>query len=116
MTRAREVIEEFWEIQNDHDYTKMLHLFADNAVFEDPAIGRVEGKPAIAELMAMLTRELADKKMHFEVLEIAGDDHVAWSHWLWKRPDGDIEGVGLYKVEDGQLTSYRDFYAVPEGG
>jgi len=50
------------------------------------------------------------------VLEIAGDEQVAWSHWLWKRPDGDIEGVGLYKVRDGQLIYYRDCYAVPQAG
>ncbi len=114
MGQAKAVIEKFWEIQNGHDYTKLVPLFADDAVFEDPAIGRVEGKEAITALLHRLTKELADKKMYFEVLEIAGDDSVAWSRWLWKRPDGDLEGVGLYRVRDGQLTSYRDFYAVPE--
>lgn len=59
---------------------------------------------------------LAGKKMHFEVLEIAGDEHAGRSCWLWKRPDGDFEGVGLYKVGDGQLSSCRDFYAVPVDG
>lgn len=116
MMQAKEVIETFWEIQNDNDYSKLIPLFAENAVFEDPAIGRVEGKEAITALLHHLTKELADKKMHFEVLEIAGDESVAWSRWLWKRLDGDIEGVGLYKVDDGKLTSYRDFYAVPDEG
>ncbi len=111
---ARETIETFWKIQDGHDYTRLIPLFAEDAVFEDPAIGRVEGKDAIASLFEQLTKELADKKMHFEVLEIAGDDTVAWSRWLWKRPDGDIEGVGLYRVKDGKLSSYRDFYPVPD--
>ena len=111
---AKEVIEQFWSIQDGHDYTKLIPLFADDAVFEDPAIGRIEGKENIADLFAQLTKELADKKMHFEVLEIAGDETVAWARWLWTRPDGDLEGVGLYKVQDGQLVSYRDFYAVPK--
>mgnify|MGYP003679522228 FL=1 len=115
MAQAKQLIEKFWQIQNDNDYSKLIPLFADNAVFEDPAIGRVEGIEAIAALLHHLTRELADKKMHFELLEIAGDEHVAWSRWLWKRPDGDIEGVGLYKVADGKLTYYRDCYAVPAG-
>lgn len=114
MAQAKALIETFWELQDGHDYRKLIPLFADDAVFEDPAIGRVEGIDAISALLHHLTRELADKKMHFEVLEIAGDEHVAWSRWLWKRPDGDIEGVGLYKVADGKLTSYRDCYAVPE--
>lgn len=116
MMQAKDVIEKFWEIQNKNDYSQLIPLFAEDAVFEDPAIGRVEGKEAITALLHHLTKELADKKMHFEVLEIAGDESVAWSRWLWKRPDGDIEGVGLYKVHDGKLTSYRDFYAVPDEG
>lgn len=111
---ARQVIETFWKIQNDHDYSKLIPLFADDAIFEDPAIGRIEGKDNIAALFAQLTKELADKKMHFEVQEIAGDETVAWARWLWKRPDADLEGVGLYRVHDGKLTHYRDFYAVPE--
>lgn len=114
MAQAKELIETFWELQDGHDYGKLIPLFADDAVFEDPAIGRVEGIEAISALLHRLTKELADKKMHFEVLEIAGDEHVAWSRWLWKRPDGDIEGVGLYRVAGGKLTSYRDCYAVPE--
>lgn len=114
MASAKQVIETFWKIQNDHDYTRLSPLFADDAIFEDPSIGKVEGKPAIDKLLAELTKQLADKKMHFEVLEIAGDEHVAWSRWLWKRPDGDVEGVGLYKIANGQITSYRDFYTAPE--
>lgn len=112
--QAKQVIEQFWEIQNDNDYSKLIPLFADDAVFEDPAIGRVEGIAAISALLHQLTKELAEKKMHFEVLEIAGDASVAWSRWLWKRPDGDVEGVGLYTVVDGKLTSYRDCYVMPE--
>lgn len=111
---AKQVIEKFWSVQDGHDYTKLIPLFADNAIFEDPAIGRIEGKENIATLFARLTQELADKKMHFEVLEIAGGETIAWARWLWKRPDGDLAGVGLYKVQNGKLTSYRDFYPVPE--
>ncbi|GAB5488994.1 MAG: hypothetical protein Pars2KO_25640 [Parasphingorhabdus sp.] len=112
--QAKDVIEKFWDIQDGHDYTKLIPLFADDATFDDPAIGRIEGKENIAALFAELTKELAEKKMHFEVLEIAGDESVAWARWLWKRPDGDLEGVGLYKVKDGKLISYRDFYPEPK--
>ncbi|VWX61061.1 nuclear transport factor 2 family protein [Sphingorhabdus sp. 109] len=114
MAQAKALIETFWELQDGHDYSKLIPLFADDAVFEDPAIGRIEGIEAISALLHHLTKELADKKMHFQVLEIAGDEQVAWSRWLWKRPDGDIEGVGLYRVADGKLTAYRDCYTVPE--
>ncbi len=114
MAQAKELIEKFWDIQDGHDYTKMIDLFADDAVFQDPVIGRVDGKENIRALLARLTEELADKKMYFEVVEIAGDEQTAWSRWIWKRPQGDIEGVGLYKVENGLMTYYRDFFAVPD--
>tara|TARA_R110000850_G_scaffold80010_1_gene172078 strand:+ start:501 stop:848 length:348 start_codon:yes stop_codon:yes gene_type:complete len=114
MAQAKALIERFWQIQNDHDYGRLIPLFADDAIFEDPAIGRVEGIEAITALLHRLTEEMAGRKMHFELLEIAGDESVAWSRWLWKRPDGDIEGVGLYRVADGKLTHYRDCYAVPD--
>ena len=49
--QAKAVIEKFWTIQNDHDYSKLVPLFTEDAVFEDPAIGRVKGIAAITELL-----------------------------------------------------------------
>ena len=61
-----------------------------------------------------LDKLFADNPPQFEVLEIAGDESVAWSRWQWKRPQGNVEGVGLYKVQSGQFISYRDVFEVPE--
>ena len=36
MKNAKEVIERFWEIQDEGDYTKLVDLFSEDAVFEDP--------------------------------------------------------------------------------
>jgi len=116
MAAAREVIGKFWDIQNDGDYGALLPLFAEDAVFEDPIIGRVEGKKAIGELLNRLTKELADVGHFFEVLEIAGDEEVAWARWIWKRDEGDLEGVGLYRVKNGKLVSYRDFFDAKSAG
>lgn len=114
MAAAKELAERFWDIQINGSHAELLPLFAENAVFEDPAIGRVDGKPAIAKLLAHLDKLFAGSPPQFELLEVAGDDNVAWSRWIWKRPQGDVEGVGLYKVQDGLFTSYRDFFEVPE--
>ncbi|QJB69982.1 nuclear transport factor 2 family protein [Parasphingorhabdus halotolerans] len=114
MGQAKALAEQFWDIQINGSHVDLLPLFADNAVFEDPAIGRVEGKPAIAKLLAHLDKLFAGNPPQFEVLEIAGDETVAWSRWIWKRPQGDVEGVGLYRVQDGKFISYRDVFAVPE--
>lgn len=114
MAAAKELAERFWDIQINGSHAELLPLFAENAVFEDPAIGRVDGKPAIAKLLAHLDKLFADNPPQFELLEVAGDDNVAWSRWIWRRPQGDVEGVGLYKVQDGLFTSYRDVFEVPE--
>lgn len=115
MAEAKDLAEKFWDIQINGRHADLLPLFAEDAVFEDPAIGRVEGKPAIARLLAHLDKLFADRPPQFEVLEIAGGDAVAWSRWIWKRSGGDVEGVGLYRVKEGLFTSYRDIFEVPEG-
>ena len=33
MKTAKEVIETFWEIQDEGDYTKVINLFAEDALF-----------------------------------------------------------------------------------
>ena len=114
MAAAKALAEKFWDIQINGSHADMLPLFAEDAVFEDPAIGRIEGKPAIAKLLAHLDKLFADNPPQFEVLEIAGDETVAWARWKWKRPQGDVEGVGLYKVQNGKFVSYRDIFEVPE--
>ncbi len=114
MSAAKDLAKKFWDIQMNGSHADLLPLFAEDAVFEDPAIGRVEGKPAIARLLVHLDKLFGDNPPEFELLEIAGDETIAWSRWLWKRPQGDVEGVGLYKVRDGQFISYRDVFAVPE--
>lgn len=115
MGAAKALAETFWDIQMNGSHAELLPLFAEDAVFEDPAIGRVEGKPAIAKLLAHLDKLFADSPPQFEVREIAGGETVAWSRWVWKRPQNDVEGVGLYEVKHGLFTSYRDIFEVPEG-
>lgn len=110
MTRsAQETIETFWQTQNDGDYTQLVPLFADNAVLEDPFFGRFEGREAIAGFMAKMVEEMGARQTRFTVKEIAGGGNVAWARWIAHTPRGDIEGAGLYRVEDGLLTYYCDY-------
>ena len=36
MKSAKEVIKKFWDIQDKGDYTELVDLFSEDAVFEDP--------------------------------------------------------------------------------
>ena len=107
---AHRVIEQFWRIQDDGDYTKLVDLFAEDAFLEDPIWGQYRGREAIMGFMTTMVKEMGDRKVHFTVDEICGDDHAVWARWTMhmegQPPRG---GVGIYKVEGGKMTYYRDY-------
>ncbi len=107
---AQDTLENFWKTQNSGDDTKLVDLFTDDAVVEDPQWGRMEGKTAIAKFMTTMVEEMSKREIHFEALEIVGDEHLAWTRWAIVAPEGKRNGVGIYKVEGGKLSYYRDYY------
>ena len=78
---AQQVIEQFWAIQDDGDYTKLAPLFAEDAVVEDPVWGTHVGREAILGFMTTMVKEMGERKIHFTVDEIFGDDHACWARW-----------------------------------
>ena len=58
MKGAKEVIKTFWKIQDEGDYTKVVKLFAEDAVLVDPFFGIFEGKEAIGKFMKKMNKEL----------------------------------------------------------
>ncbi len=111
---AERTIQRFWDIQNDGDYTRVVELFADDAVLEDPMFGTFKGRDAIAGFMAKMNEEMGKRDIHFTLVELAGDDHAAWAQWLAHTPEGVREGVGIYRVKDGKMTYYRDYMHPPK--
>lgn len=107
---AQRTIEKFWQIQDSHDYTRLVDLFADDAELHDPVFGVFKGKQAIATFMTKMVSEMKKIETHFEVEEIAGDEHVAWARWVAVSPRGRRHGAGLYKVRQGKLTFYQDYF------
>ncbi|MEL7190490.1 MAG: nuclear transport factor 2 family protein, partial [Pseudomonadota bacterium] len=95
---AQRVIEEFWRIQDEGDYTKLAPLFAQDALLEDPIWGRYEGRDAILGFMTTMVKEMSERQIHFTVDEICGDTHAVWARWTMHSPDGSRGGVGIYKV------------------
>jgi limonene-1,2-epoxide hydrolase len=113
---AQKVVEQFWQIQNAGDYTKLAPLFAEHALLEDPIWGSYRGRAAILEFMTKMVAEMGDRKIHFTADEIFGDDHAVWARWTMHSPQGSRGGVGIYKVSAGQLTYYRDYMDPPAEG
>lgn len=112
--RAQQVVERFWHVQDEGDYTKLVELFTDDAVAEDENVGRFEGKEAITGFMQQMADTLPELGIHFEVLEIAGDEETAWARWQAVYGDGArAEGVGIYRVRGDKLCYYRDYFTPP---
>jgi limonene-1,2-epoxide hydrolase len=113
---AQRVIEEFWRIQDEGDYTKLAPLFAEDALLEDPVWGTHKGRDAILGFMTTMVKEMGTRQINFTVDEICGDDHAVWARWTMHSPEGSRGGVGIYKVANGQLTYYRDYMDPPAEG
>ncbi|MEQ8410520.1 MAG: nuclear transport factor 2 family protein [Erythrobacter sp.] len=111
--QAQDVIEQFWRIQDEGDYTKLAPLFAEDAVVEDPVWGTYHGREAILDFMTKMVAEMGTRKIRFTVDEICGDDHAVWARWTMHSPEGSRGGCGIYKVSGGQLTYYRDYMDPP---
>ena len=114
MNSAKEIIETFWRIQDEGDYTKVVDLFAEDAVLVDPFFGTFEGKAAIGEFMKKMNAEMGARQTSFVVREIDGGGDVAWAQWTAKTTAGEIDGCGLYRVRDGLMTYYKDYMNAPD--
>ena len=106
---ALEVVQKFWQIQDDRDYEKLVDIFSDDAVLEDPVYGTFKGKQEIAGFMAKMNEVMAKIETHFNAIEISGGGDTAWCQWEAVSPQGKRQGCGLYKVRDGKMTYYRDY-------
>ena len=114
MKSAKEIIETFWKIQDEGDYTKVVNLFSNDAILVDPFFGTFEGKIEIGRFMEKMNEEMASRETSFVVREIDGGGDVAWAQWTAHTPNGDIEGCGLYRVKDGLMTYYKDYMNAPK--
>ena len=92
MESAKEVIEKFWTIQDEGDYTKVVELFSEDAVLVDPFFGTFKGKEAIGEFMKKMNKEMASRETSFIAREIDGGGEIAWAQWTAKTPNGEVEG------------------------
>ena len=106
---AHDTIKRFWEIQDEGDSAALVPLFADDAEVVDPVYGTFVGGEAIAGFFTMMNTEMAKAGASFRLVELAGDDTTAWAQWEATTNRGARQGVGVYRVRDGQLTYYKDY-------
>ena len=69
--KAQRVIEEFWRIQDEGDYTRLAPLFADDALLEDPVWGTHKGRDAILGFMTTMVKEMGARKSTLPSMKFA---------------------------------------------
>jgi ketosteroid isomerase-like protein len=106
---AYDTIKRFWDIQDHGDYAALAPLFADDAEVVDPVYGTFVGGEAIAGFFTMMNTEMAKAGASFRLVELAGDNETAWAQWEATTNKGVRQGVGVYRVRNGQLTYYKDY-------
>jgi steroid Delta-isomerase len=114
--QAQETIERFWHVQDSGDYTQLVELFAKDALLEDPIWGTYRGREAILGFMKTMVKEMGERRIHFTLDEVCGDDQACWARWTMHSPAGTRSGCGIYKVAGDQLTYYRDYMDPPKEG
>ena len=111
---AKAVIGQFWDIQDDGgDYTRLIDLYADDAVLVDPFFGTINGKSAIGDYMKKMVELAGESGGRFERIDLCADGETAWVKWNWIMPDRTTDGVTIYRVRDGKIVFYQDFLSTP---
>jgi limonene-1,2-epoxide hydrolase len=65
--------------------------------------------------MMKMNQEMQTQQTHFEVSEIEGGGETAWAQWVAVTPQGRVDGCGLYRVKNGEITYYKDYMNAPTG-
>ena len=109
---AADLVRRFWDIQTAARYSELAALFAPDAVFTDLVYGRFEGHDAVAAYLQRMETEMPQQGVRFELVDAAGDEHVAWSQWWCHFPTGSVPGWTLHTVRDGLITLDADYFDV----
>lgn len=106
---AFDTITRFWTTQDAGDYTATVDLFAEDAVFEDPMYGTFRGRAEIGAFMSKMNAAMAERNGSFRAVRISGGERTAWAQWHFTSDAGERDGVGIYEVDGGLITYYRDY-------
>lgn len=112
---AVEVIRQFGAVEDDQRYTRLVALFADDAIYYDPFLGPQQGRDAIGEFMAHMERVVPAAQVRFDDWEVEADRVVGWARWTMIAPGPDgtdvaVPGQSLYRLAgDGRVTFAADY-------
>jgi steroid delta-isomerase-like uncharacterized protein len=126
-TTARALFDSYLDAWNAHDPAAVARCMADDAIYEDVALGRVlHGPSEIARFVEEATRASSDFRFEQVSLFIAGGDYA--NEWIMSGTnDREVEGVpatgrafrvrgaSVGKLDtSGRILENRDYYNLAE--
>jgi limonene-1,2-epoxide hydrolase len=111
---AIDTLRRFGAVEDDQKYTRLVELFADDAVYYDPFFGPQRGRDAISTFMGHMEEMVPASGATFRDWHVEADRVVGWATWVMevRTPEGpmDIPGQSLYRLnEAGQVTFVTDY-------
>ena len=127
VTTERGCFDRYLDAWNRHDSAAVAHCMADDAVYEDVALGRVlHGPLAVAAFVEEATRASSD--FHFEDVSMFIVEGAYATEWIMRGTnDRDVQGVpatgrsfrvrgaSVGKLDaNGRIAENRDYYNLAE--
>jgi steroid delta-isomerase-like uncharacterized protein len=127
MSEAKKVLEQAVELWNATDRDGWAALYTDDVVYEAPGGSRISGLADLKEKYFDALVTAAPDRRSRDVILFADGNHVVeqarytGTHTgTWRNPDGaevpatgkklDFAFVGIFRVEDGKISSIRIYY------
>lgn len=110
---AFETIDRFGRMEDDQRYTRLVDLFADDAIYYDPFFGAQRGRAQIRTFMERMEEVVPASGARFDSWQTEADTNCGWAQWIMVARDGNgdevpVPGQSLYRLRDGLVTFVAD--------
>jgi ketosteroid isomerase-like protein len=111
---AVDILQQFGNVEDDQRYTRLVDLFADDAVYYDPFFGAQRGKAAIRTFMEHMEEVVPGSGATFSHWHTEADTDCGWATWEMVAPNAEgepiaVPGQSLYRLSDGKVTFVADY-------
>mgnify|MGYP001792226572 CR=1 FL=1 len=112
---TKSIVSQFYNAFKNHDAEKMASFYHEDAVFEDPAFGKLNAKQASAMWGMLMKRSKGDLQVEFDVLH--SDENNALCNWEAKYKFGPKKRPihnriqAKMKFQDGKIVYHKDEFS-----
>ena len=109
------LLDNFCNAVENGDGLALATLFAPDGIYDDMFYGRFQGRPAISGMLDLFHKD--GENFLWEMVDPVSDGTTGYARWLFsydsRRPENKgrrviIEGVGCFRLTDGEIASYED--------